>query len=112
VAHKHRHILKPEVDMNYKTPFTNWSNANSNNSFATPSPPGCSTGESGFLTTEGILSCDLRYKTVGFTKFNIEVYIYLMQNAPHIGCLGISQHDKFYISCCLVVMKLILSRSV
>lgn len=29
----------------------NWSNANSNNSFLTPAPPLCSTGESGFLTT-------------------------------------------------------------
>jgi len=95
-----------------RTPFTNWSSASSKSSFATPSPPGCSAGDSGFFTTAYIINITPLRNQVRLTEFHIEVNIYLVQDVPHVGAWCVGKHHEFDAGGSFVVMQFVLTGAV
>lgn len=45
------------------------------------------------------------------TKLNVKVDVYLMQNVPHVQCLGICEHNEFDAGGSLVVVEFVLTSS-
>jgi hypothetical protein len=102
---------------------TNNSNDSSKSSLLTPTPPGCSTGESGFLTTwremDGVSIVHSFYSRPTFglfnlppTVFHIEIDINLLQGDSHARGLCIGEHDKLDIGWRFKVVQLVLASSV
>lgn len=106
-------IFRTNMGIMYqRTPFTNWSRASSNSSFATPSPFGCSTGDKGFLTTIEAVSTGWNHIEIALTELDIEIHVYLVQNVAHVRCLGVGEHHELDVGGRLVVVQLILGRPV
>lgn len=96
---------------------TNCSTPSSKSSQFTPMPPGCSTGDSGFLLTGSkselsILPNLVHCVCLCHTILNVETSIYLMQNNPQIVCLRIRDHDELERSWSFVVVQLIVTRPI
>ena len=93
---------------------TNCSNDSSNSSLLTPTPPGCSTGDNGFLTTNfrdsGQRDCATEFEVhrVSRTVFYKQIDVDLLKGNAHAGTLEIRQHDKLDIGRSFVVVQLVL----
>lgn len=87
---------------------TNCSNDSSKSSLFTPTPPGCSTGDSGFLTTN-IRDCMSVMRQpcasgVSRTVFHKQIDVDLLQGDAHARTLQVCQHDKLDVGRCFVVV--------
>lgn len=103
-------------------PLINWSSPSSNNSFRTPSPPLCSTGARGFLTTtttrqrqhaakDAVQPTPL-WRFSAHTIFDPKIDIDLVQDIAHAHGGGVCQHDKPQVGRCLVVVHTVLAGAV
>ncbi len=90
---------------------TNCSTPSSNNSQLTPAPPGCSTGDSGFLTTRpDSTGGPTRFPFSAWpTIFNIQADVYLVQHDSQIVRLRVRDHNEFERSRRLIVVQLIMA---
>lgn len=93
---------------------TNCSNDSSNSSLLTPTPPGCSTGDNGFLTTnfrdssQRGCAIEVGVHWVSRTVFNKQIDVDLLQGDTHAGTFEIRQHDKLDIGRSFIVVQLVL----
>lgn len=91
----------------------NCSNPNSNNWQFTPSPPGCSTGESGFLTTISAHqqprpdSSRTGRRERQHTKLDVKAHVDLMQDNPQTIRLRVGHHDKLQTRGRLVIVQFV-----
>jgi len=108
----HKVHICTRMFINYNTPLTNCSTAISKSSVATPSPPRCSTGDKGFLTTSMVLVPTTYRHSSMLTELDIEVHIYLMQNATHILRSRIREHHELDVGRSFVVVQFILRRAI
>ena len=119
----------PPIDtLLHSTPLTmNCSKPNSNSSQFTPTPPGCSTGDSGFLTTttkrsaphsslqppaSSSHSAEPILPNSKLTILNIKAHINLMQDDPQIIRLRIRHHHELQTRRRLVIMQFVVARPV